>query len=294
MEDDIGTPVDPEPTPEPEPALDKAAEWQKFPKCKGLTEAGLPCGRAARRNSDYCSNKHDPGIAAQRLEVTSAPAPKKPEGKLEPYPFHDGAVNENAAIRMIRMVIPQCPVDSLPEIKNKDGSYTPNPNFSGEQNCQMAYKINNAGVWDVAKCESLGHDPWHTTFRRPILKEVLDDDGFVVDTKVQYKVEKRLNIIQVSLNQRHSNGMEVALAQAKGCRFLESFGIASPCEFRNCSQPQRIDTRYGKYCSERHARLVAADERHMMLPVGGDPYSEGQAMDERQQMLDSINIRKGG
>jgi hypothetical protein len=291
MEDDIGTPVEPdveeeevEVQAEPEPELYDPQ------RCLGVKANGEQCFAYAKKGYTFCA-KHMPRVEAP--VPVGPPEPPKVNG-LKPFPFHDGGVNENAAIRVIRMVQPQCPVDALPEIKNRDGSYSPNPNFTGQQNCQQIYKKNNQGVWDVEKCESLGHDPWHTTFRRPILKEVLDENGYVIETKTQYQVESRLNVIQVSLNRRHSSGMEVALAQAKGCKFMEAFGYASPCEFRNCCNPQKIETRFGNYCSERHARLIAADDRKMMLPVGGDPYTETQAFDEREQMLESINIRKGG
>ena len=220
---------------------------------------------------------------------------EKPKQKaLLPYPFHDGGVNENAAIRMVRLVIPQCPVDGTPELKQRDGTWKPNPNYTGEPNCQMAYALNRGGKWDVDKCIELGHDPFHTTFRRPRMEEVLDDEGYVTETKVRYVVEKRLNVIQVSDNERHSSGREIALALARGCKFLEEFGYLSPCEFRACSQPQRVETRYGKYCSERHARLVAADKRQIMLPIGGDPYSAEQSRREREDILDNLNIAKTG
>jgi hypothetical protein len=264
-------------------------------RCQGTKKDGGSCNAPAVRGSDYCKAHEDQSANyVEELVEEPMPAPVVEEShELKPYPFHDGQVSEVSQIRVIRMVIPLCPIDSIPELKQRDGTYRPNPNFSGEQNCQQVYKFNNMGRWDAAKCESLGHDPWHTSFRYPIVEEVLDDDGYVIDTKVRYRVEKRLNIIQVSDNIRHSSGMEVQLAMARGCRPLEDFGVASPCEFRNCSQPQRIDTRYGKYCSERHARLVAADKQQKILPIASDPYSADQANREREDMLENLNIRKG-
>jgi hypothetical protein len=278
-------------------------------ECIGFKKSGEKCHGMKAAGSEYCQwhgeNADKPqGRWAHKQETTTreveienelpgtVPGPPK-DGNYQPYPFHDGAVSENAAIRVIRMVIPNCPIDPVPEVKQRDGSYRPNPNFTGEQNCQQVYKFNNFGRWDVEKCIELGHDPWHTEFRRPIVEETLDADGYVIDTRIKHKVEKRLNIIQVSDNSRHSNGTEVALALARGCRFLDDFGVASPCEFRNCSQPQRVDTRYGKYCSERHARLVAADKQQKLLPVASDPYSADQANREREDMLENLNIRKG-
>jgi hypothetical protein len=289
--------TDPEPEPEVEgskPRGTPGVQWEPI-RCEGIKANGEPCNGIAKGGTGYCM-RHQDQVPGHLEEIVAEPhpAPKEPDnGELKPYPFHDGQVSEVSQIRVIRMVIPLCPIDSVPEIKQRDGTYRPNPNFSGEQNCQQVYKFNNMGRWDAAKCESLGHDPWHTSFRYPIIKEVLDNDGYVIDTKVQYRVEKRLNIIQVSDNIRHSSGMEVQLAMARGCRPLEDFGVSSPCEFRNCSQPQRIDTRYGKYCSERHARLVAADKQGKILPVASDPYSADQANREREDMLENLNIRKG-
>jgi hypothetical protein len=211
---------------------------------------------------------------------------------LKPFPFMDWGVNENAPIRMIRMVIPQCPVDGTPELKQRDGTYRPNPAYTGEPNCQQAYKINNFGKWNVKKCEELEHDPWHTTFRRPVSEEILDEQGYVVDIKTRWRVEKRLNVIAVSDNMRHSSGQEVALAVAKGCKYLEDFGYESPCEFRNCSNPQKVNTRFGKYCSERHARLVAADKKHKILAITSDPSDEAtDAVEEHNEnVLGAISL----
>lgn len=218
--------------------------------------------------------------------------PEQEKVVLKKYPWHDGQVNENAAIRVLRMVKPECPVDPVPEIKQKDGSFKPNPRYTGEQNCMQVYKKNNHGVWDIAKCESLGHDPWHTDIRKRIVDDIIDPEtGEVTEERTRIIREKRLNIIQVSDNPRHTNGTEVQLALAKGCRFLEDFGIESPCEFRNCTKPKRVKTRYGDFCSERHARLVGADRRGIFLWVAGDPYTEDKhAQSDREDILDNMNV----
>lgn len=209
---------------------------------------------------------------------------------LKPYPFHDGGVNENAAIRVIRMVIPNCPADPSPTLVRRDGTEVPNPRYTGDPNCQQVYQINNHGRWDVSKCIELGHDPYHTTFRKSIVEDVVGDDGYVTDTRTRIAVEKRLNVIAVSVNPRHSSGMDVALAEARGCKRLSDFGFSDPCEFRSCSAPQRVATRYGNYCSERHARLIAADLTEKFLPIGGDPLSEDKALREREELLGNMNI----
>ncbi len=207
--------------------------------------------------------------------------------ELQPYPFHDGAVNENAAIRMIRMAKPFCPVTTNmddPGIKNGTKKYDHNGS------CQERFKFNNQGKWDVEKCVELGHDPFYTTFRKVSEENIVGEDGIVTGKREVVINERRLNIVQVSDNPRHSNGMDVQLELAKGSKFLEDFGIESPCEFRNCVKPKKVKTRYGDYCSERHARLVAADRNEIFLPVGGDPYTEDKAMRERETVLGNLSI----
>lgn len=231
------------------------------------------------------------------------PAKKAPR-QLRPYPFHDGAVDELAALRMVKMVVPYCPADPRPEIIGRDGTARPNPRYTGEQNCQEAYKKNNGGVWDIEKCESLGHDPWHTAFRKTVVEDVIDDNptledgtpnpnyGYVTEQRTRVKTEKRLNVMQIPDNIRHANKMAIALAIARGARPLEDFGIESPCEFRNCTKPVKEETRYGRFCSLRHAQLVGADARRIMLPVGGDPITEDQAFQEREETLENINVKR--
>jgi hypothetical protein len=213
------------------------------------------------------------------------------DGPMVPYPFTDGGVNENAAIRMIKMVASICPADPRPTLLGRDGVERPNPRYNGDENCQMKYKINNMGRWRVDLCELAGHNPWYTEFRRRVVQDVVDSQGWVIEEKTRTKVEVRLNVIQVSDNPRHSTRMEVPLAQARGARFLSEFGILAPCEFRNCTHPVQVNSRYGNYCSERHARLVGADFRKVMLLVGGDPFTEEQALEEREEQLEQVNIR---
>jgi hypothetical protein len=153
----------------------------------------------------------------------------------------------------------------------------------------------------VAYCLGAGHDPYFTIFRKSRTEEEVDDAGWVIGSRQRILKERRLNIDQVSDNPRHSSRMEVPLALARGSILLDrfvmedaegEFVIDPPCEFRGCSAPWKVDTRYGRYCSERHARLVAADFQKKMLPVGGDPYTEDQAMEEREQILSSLSIGK--
>lgn len=220
----------------------------------------------------------------------------------KPFPFFDGAVNELAAIRVMRMVKPECPVDSTPEIKRRDGSYSVNPRYTGESNCMQVYKRHNQGVWDVEKCESLGHDPWHTIIYKRLTEDVIDPEtGEITDQKVRLIKESRLNVIWVSRNVRHSSNTEVQLAKARGCLTLDEYGAKfpdedylDPCEFRACTNKVTIETQFGNFCSERHARLVAADQMGIAtyLPNTADPYELTAQTGQREQQreMDSINL----
>ncbi len=255
---------------------------QSFPKNQGLL-----MHRRHKHPEPKVEDMAEIDQSELKMEAPAVEAPKVKSLKMAPYPFHDGAVNENAAIRMIRMAKPFCPVTT-----NMDdpGIKTGTKKYTGDANCQERFKKNNQGVWDVEKCESLGHDPFYTTFRRVEEVNVVDDSGMVTGKRQTEIHERRLNVTQVSDNSRHSNGMDIQLELARGSRFLEAFGIESPCEFRNCVKPKQVKTRYGEYCSERHARLVAADKRGILLPIGGDPYTEDQTLREREDILENLNI----
>ena len=226
----------------------------------------------------------------------------KKDSTKKPFPFNDGQPNENAAIRVIRVVKPECPIDPTPELRQRDGSYRPNPRYTGEQNCQQLYKKNNYGVWDVEKCESLGHDPWHTVFYRRVVEDVFDPEtGEFVEQKVKMVRERRINIIAVSLSMRHTSGTELMLAKARGALTLDEYGsrfpdenYLDPCEFRSCTNKVTIDTRFGRFCGERHARLVAADQRGMMKYVGlerdpGEMWQQSRDA-EAAEALERINL----
>jgi hypothetical protein len=220
----------------------------------------------------------------------------------KPYPFNDGQPNENAAVRIVRVVKPECPIDPTPEIRQRDGSYKPNPRYTGEQNCMQLHKLNEQGRWDVQACLNKGHDPWHTVFYRKLVEDVYDESGELVDQKTRLKKETRLNIIAVSLNIRHTSGTELLLAQARGCLLLDEYGAThpdedyeDPCEFRSCTNAVTVDTRFGRFCGERHARLIAADQRGIARYIKLDKDPDEQFQNSREQEageeLERINIR---
>ena len=220
-----------------------------------------------------------------------------------PFPFHESGASDNAPIRIVRMWKPECPVDPTPELRQKDGTYRPNPRYTGGDNCQQVYKLNNQGVWDVAKCESFGHDPWHTVFRKVLVEDVVDPDtGEVTKTKNKIVVERRPNIVSITLNVRHSSGTELLLAKARGYKTIDEYGaehpdewFESPCEMRACTNKVTLRTeRYGDFCSERHARLVAAEARGILRFVRNDQdiYQGGQdkLQSEWENQLEAINL----
>jgi hypothetical protein len=81
------------------------------------------------------------------------------------------------------------------------------------------------------------------------------------------------------------------LATARGAKPLEAFGYASPCEFRACSRPQRISTKFGNYCSERHARLIGNNERRSgEWIVNTDPYNVEHDAEQNEDKLSRIAL----
>ena len=221
--------------------------------------------------------------------ITSLPyITQEEERKLKPFPFFEGGVNENATIRMIRMVKPECPIDPNPEIKQPDGSMKANPRYTGEDNCMQVFKLDNYGHWAVLRCEALGHDPYFSTRRTPLVEETVDDDGYITETKTRYRKQRVPNIVPVSDNIRHSSGKEIERARGKGYKFLWECGYQSPCEFRACSRSWNIETQYGRYCSERHARLIGAEDKLLILGSPAFRETAEETNEYTQDHLDAI------
>lgn len=216
----------------------------------------------------------------------------KSDKKLKPYPFRDGGAKDNIPIRMVRMAIPYCPCDPRPELMDKAGNVFANPHFTGEPNCQEEYKLNNMGRWDVQKCIDLGHNPYFTVRRQKIVEEEVDENGYVTGVKTRVKKTELLNIRPIPVSVRHSTNKRMEIEVARGARPLSDFGYESPCEYRGCSARVTIETRYGRYCNERHARLIAAAERGVLLPISAD--TGGETADktemEYEDLLERIRL----
>lgn len=206
---------------------------------------------------------------------------------LKPYPYREaGGATDIGAIRSLKMVAPYCPIEGNPL---RGGA--PNPRYTGEMNCQQAFRLPGQGRWDIEACEKAGHKPYYFTQETVHLENVVDKDGVISGQREIRRGGEKLNIIEVALSVRQETGNSMNLAVARGVRTLESFGFSSPCEYRQCFQPKRIHTKFGEYCSERHARLIAADFKKKILPLrGGDPNTEDQMQDERDEILDAINL----
>jgi hypothetical protein len=232
-------------------------------------------------------------MVATTASLTKLPYPTAAvEKKLKPYPYNDMGSNPNSAIRMIRMGKPQCPIDGMPELKQRDGTYKANPNFTGEVNCQQAFKLDNYGHWAVLKCEKLGHNPYFRKVRRPFTEEVVDAEGYITETRTRYKMETLPNVINVSDNVRHSSGREIERALGKGCKFIWELGYQHPCEFRGCSQPWRIETKYGRYCNEQHARLIGADVKRKVMNIVTDAEMADDVRELNEEILDAIALEE--
>lgn len=212
--------------------------------------------------------------------------------KLEPYPYKEiGGATDASAVRMLKMVAPYCPVESNPfRQTGRPGEQIPNPHYTGETNCQLAYKLNNQGRWDVSKCEAAGHEPYYFNQTSTIVEPIVEPDGTITGQKQRVLGAKRLNVIQVPVGPRYASDTTYQLAIARGVRPLEDFGIESPCEYRNCWEPKRTVTRYGSYCGGRHARLIAADRRKLAVPLAGGNDMDDDMFMEWEEKLDSINI----
>lgn len=227
------------------------------------------------------------------MAVTRLPYPTAAEEKkLKPYPFNDMGSKDNAAIRMIRMVQPECPIDSVPELKQRDGTYQANPRYTGEVNCQQAYKLDNYGHWAVLKCIALGHNPYYRTARKPVSTEVVDVEGFITETKVRWAKQEVLNLINVSDNIRHSSGKEIEIALGRDAKFIWDFGFKHPCEFRGCSRAWVVDTQYGRYCTERHARLIGADVKRFVLNIVTDAEMSDDVKELNEEQLDRVALQE--
>ena len=205
------------------------------------------------------------------------PATKKKDSGLKKLPPLQIGVSEMANIRMIKMARPTCPTPTHPS----------EPGFDADTpNCQREFN-GRIGWWD--KCAERGHNPY---FRiKEVVKEVpvweKDEHGeeYLKETKTIRTEVEIPNISQVAFSERVNSGQGVTIArQRKGFKLLPEIGYDPVCEYRNCEAPVAINTIYGDYCGEQHARLIGADVEKIELEVHPDRAGE------RSKQLRQINL----
>lgn len=162
-------------------------------------------------------------------------------------------IRETSNIRMKKMARPLCPVVDDPN----------SPYYTGEPNCQRMHN-NYPGWWDY--CADQGHDPYYRITKRITKEPVVGDDGIITGYREKQLINKKLNLVQVAIGTRfHSGRGETISKGLKGRKDLTEFGLKEKCEYRNCEIDAALQTKYGLFCNERHARLVGADVEGMML-----------------------------
>jgi len=212
---------------------------------------------------------------------------------LKPYPYKGSGVNENAAVRMVKMVVPQCPCESDADAQRIEDAFErqglkrrtrPIQKYRGIDNCQSGRF--RYGWWE--DCEAKGHNPYWSSTVTQREETVTDENGYVTGTRIKEVIKEHLNVVQVPVSRRHDSGQAVPLARQRGAKFLHELGFKNVCEMRNCENPARLRFKFGEFCSERHARLVQADNKKVMLIVGGD--EESQWQEKREEQLQELAL----
>lgn len=177
------------------------------------------------------------------------------EKKKESLPQLQIGVRENGNIRTKKLAAPRCPVsDPLSPYYDEYGT-----------SCQTE-TAGWPGWWKL--CEKREHEPYFTIRKKTVEEDDVDDDGYVKGTKKRVITTKKLNVVQVPIGTRFHSGRGEAISKGlKGRRDLGDFGYNEKCEYRNCELDVKLQSKYGKFCGDRHARLIGADVESVMLHV---------------------------
>lgn len=193
--------------------------------------------------------------------VTKSKVP--PVGEREVLPATSRGLRHNVGLRMLKMCRPICPNSRIEMEQDSAGNWRAKGRGPDEMNCQL-----NGGRWWIA-CEERGHEPYWTVSRwytqREILQEIVVDGAktgeFEVEkvARVPHEV-RRPNLAQVAIARNINNGRgpEDAI-QRKGFKYLGTLGFEEVCQYRNCMRavnPKHVIDGLGRYCSQRHLRLV--------------------------------------
>ena len=192
---------------------------------------------------------------------------------------------------MIKMVVPECKAESDADAERIENAFErrglkrrtrPPLHLRGQENHQSGQY--RAGWWE--ECEASGHNPYWTVTETIRQEDVVDEEGFVTGQRQKLVTKEFLNVIQVPMSPRHDAGQSVAGAIARGARFLPDMGYQNVCMMRNCENTSTLRWDFGEFCNERHARLVYADLRKVMLIVhaAGEEIA-GQTMEDQLQEL---------
>lgn len=187
------------------------------------------------------------------------PTKKDPFKGLEVLPHRATGDTSLSATRAVKVMRPMC------------------------KECQLEFR-NGRGWWKI--CDSRGHDPYYRKTEEIVKVPVREErDGRVMVTGYEEIINttKRPNLKAVNVHIRVNSGrsLEKGIVN-RGYRPLTDFGYHPMCEMSKCEAPSKIDTRYGRYCKERHARLVGANVEERALPV-----NDVKAL---REVLDSVNI----
>lgn len=144
------------------------------------------------------------------------------------------------------------------------------------------------GAWWVA-CEQNGHNPYfqieEVKHQTPIVSESESGRKLVTGHQEEVELIETVRTNQVALYERVNSKQGVEDKRFfHGWKMPEDMGYAPMCEFRNCFAPfPEVKTRYGAFCSEEQARMVIADERHVVLEV--------MLPDKRADQIEGITIK---
>jgi len=154
---------------------------------------------------------------------------------------------------------------------------------------------------------SCTHDPYlavaETRVPVTVYEDIVDEKGELTGAKkvvgIEQTAEFRVvpNWVEITLGTRVNSGRGLEMAQAKGFIQPEDLrtpaypdGIAPVCQFRECyaqdtpENKKLLRTRWGDFCRGVEAKMVAADERGLVLEVR--PNVPGK----RNAQLDAIAI----
>ena len=193
------------------------------------------------------------------------------KSNLKEIPWERVGVRLNTPARSIKMLNPVCPET----VDQNTGNAAPG--------CETK----EGPAWWL-KCVEKGHDPFHQqkeVRKRERITETTEDGRTIVkgyEETIELEITPRVAQVPLSIRTQ-SQQMVEEKRFFHGYKYPEELGYAPMCEFRNCFAPNpTFKTRYGNYCSENEARMMAADSRHVVLEVLNQ--------DKRREQLEGINI----